>query len=133
MADPADTSIGDLVKRTVASGQRLIQAQKALLQSELQRTGEQVAQTTVFAIIAIGAISLFTIFLLITIAYVFVAIGLPTWAGFGIVALVLLITALVTALIAKKKAEQITPPNLSLGEAVKAKDTITAVMEQPGS
>ena len=133
MADPADTSIGDLVKRTVASGQRLIQAQKALLQSELQRTGEQVAATSIFAVIAIGTISLFTIFLLITIAYVFVAIGLPTWAGFGIVALVLLITAIVTGLIAKKKAEQITPPNLSLGEAVKAKDTITAVMEQPGS
>ena len=75
MADPADTSIGDLVKRTVASGQRLIQAQKALLQSELQRTGEQVAVTSVFAVIAIGTISLFTIFLLITIAYVFVARG----------------------------------------------------------
>ena len=108
-------------------------AQKALLQSELQRTGEQVAQTSIFAVIAIGSISMFSIFLLITIAYVFVAIGLPTWAGFGIVALVLLITAVVTGLIAKKKAEQITPPNLSLGEAVKAKDTITAVMEQPGS
>ena len=133
MADPADTSIGDLVRRTVASGQRLIQAQKALLQSELQRTGEQVAATSIFAVIALGTISLFTVFLLITIAYVLVAIGLPTWAGFGIVALVLLITSIVTALIAKKKAEQITPPRLSFGEAAKAKDTITAVMEQPGS
>lgn len=133
MADPADTSIGDLVRRTVASGQRLIQAQKALLQSELQRTGEQVAATSIFAVIALGTISLFTVFLLITIAYVLVAIGLPTWAGFGIVALLLLITAIVTALIAKKKAEQITPPRLSFGEAAKAKDTITAVMEQPGS
>lgn len=133
MADPADTSIGDLVKSTIASGQRLIQAQKALLQSEFKRTGEQVAETSVYAVIAIGAVSLFTIFLLITIAYVFVALGLPTWAGFGIVALVLLITAIVTALIAKKKAEAITPPNLSFGEITKAKDTITSVMEQPGS
>ena len=133
MADPADTSIGDLVKRTLASGQRLIQAQKALFESELRRSGEEVAQTGIFAIIALGSLSLFTIFLLITIAYALVALGLPIWAGFGIVALLLLLTAIATGLIAKRKAEHITPPNLSLGEVAKAKDAITAVMEQPGS
>lgn len=133
MADPADTSISDLVKRTVASGQRLLQAQKALVESELQRTGEQVAETSVYAVIALSAVGLFTIFLLIAIAYVFVALGLPTWAGFAIVALVLLITAIATGLIAKKKAESIKAPNLSFGELAKAKDTITSVMEQPGS
>lgn len=133
MADPADLSIGDLVKRTVESGQRLAMAQKALFEAELKRTGGQVAQTSVFAIIALGAVTLFTIFLLVTIAYVFVAIGLPTWAGFGIVALVLLVTAIVTGLVAKSKAEKITGPDLSMGELTKTTDTITSVVEQPGS
>ena len=131
MADAV--SLGDLVRNTVASGKRLVTAQKAVIQSELQRTGEQVAQTSIYAIIALGALGLFTVFLLIAIAYVFVAIGLPTWAGFGIVALVLLITAVVTGLVAKKKAEGITAPRLSLSEVAQTKDVITSVMEQPGS
>lgn len=133
MADPADTSIGELLQRTIASGQRLIQAQKALFEAELKRSGEQAAATTALAIVAIGTVSLFVIFLLITIAYVFVAIGLPTWAGFGIVALVLLITAIITGLFAKSRAGKISGPSLAIEELTKSKDAITSVMEQPGS
>ena len=104
MAAAGETSIKDLVRKTVSDGQRLVKAQLALTQAELSATGEAVARTSVFAFIAFGAVLLFGIFILITIAYVFVAIGLPVWAGFGIVSLILLITALTTGLLARAQA-----------------------------
>ena len=59
---------------------------------------------------------LFGIFLLVTVAYVFVALGLPTWAGFGIVTLALLIATAIFGFVAKKQSAEITAPHLAKDE-----------------
>ena len=131
MADSREPSIADLVRKTVSDAQKLVRAQIALTQAELTATSTAVSRAGVFAVLALVCLSLFGIFLLVTIAYAFVALGLPTWAGFGIVSLLLLIAAVVSGLIARNQAQQIRAPKLALSELAKTRNTIASV-EQPG-
>ena len=109
-----DRSIPELVRSVVTSGQRYVNAQRALVETEMKRAGREAGLAGAFAAVAIGTASLFVIFLLLTIAWALVQLGLQTWAGFGIVALVLLVLTLVMALLAKKKAEAVRGPQLAL-------------------
>jgi hypothetical protein len=109
-------SLGALISRTVTQGQQLVKAQVSLAQAELKSTAQGAGKVGIFAVIALGCITLFTVFLLITLAYVLVALGLPVWAGFGIVALLLLITAIVAALIARAQAKKINGPKIIVDE-----------------
>lgn len=129
-ANPSDVSLGTLIGRVVSSGRRLARAQVALVQAETKVTGEQVKQISVLAVIAAMTGGLFTIFLLITVAYVIVALGLPVWAGFGIVTLVLLIVAGATAAAAKSKAAGIQGPKIAAEEMQRTKDAL-ASLSQP--
>jgi hypothetical protein len=131
MAASGEPSIADLVRKTISDAQKLVRAQIALTQAELTATSEAVARAGIFAVLALVCVSLFGIFLLVTIAYAFVAMGLPVWAGFGIVSLVLLITAVVCGLVARNQAQQIQAPRLALGELTKTRSAIASV-EQPG-
>ena len=131
MADSREPSIADLVRKTVSDAQKLVRAQIALTQAELTATSKAVSRAGVFAVLALVCLSLFGIFLLVTIAYAFVALGLPTWAGFGIVSLLLIITTVVSGLIARNQAQQIRAPKLALSELAKTRNTIASV-EQPG-
>lgn len=130
MAAVGEPSIADLLRKTIADAQKLVRAQIALTQAELTATSQSVARAGIFAVIALGCVLLFGIFILVTIAYVFVALGLPTWAGFGIVSLVLLITAAVCGLIARNQALQVQSPKAALIELAKTRDTF-APAEQP--
>lgn len=123
--NPSQDSLGTLVGRVIASGQRLARAQVALVQAEARQTGEQVAQVGVLALVAVSTASLFVVFLLIAIAYVIVALGLPTWAGFGIVALVLLATTIVVAVLAKKRADSIRSPKAAVAEIERTADALS--------
>ena len=109
-----DRSIPELVRSVVTSGQRYVNAQRALVETEMKRAGREAGLAGAFAAVAIGTASLFVIFLLLTIAWALVQLGLQTWVGFGIVALVLLVLTLVMALLAKKKAEAVRGPQLAL-------------------
>lgn len=112
--DAAQRSIPDLVRGVVSSAQRYAQAQRALIETELRRSGQEAGKAGAFAAVAIGAASLFAVFLLLTLAWALVELGLPTWAAFGIVALLLLLTTVVTGGIAAVHARKVTPPQLSL-------------------
>jgi hypothetical protein len=61
------------------------------------------------------------VFVLVTLAWALVALGLPYWAGFGIVALLLLIVAAVLGFLGKKKAEGIKGPERAIAELEKTK------------
>ena len=119
-----EASIADLVRKTANDAKRLVQAQVAFTQAELKSTGEAVAITSGLAIATIITISLFAIFILITIAFALAAMGLPTWAGFGLVSLFLLIAAIVTGILTKKNASSIKGPDLSMAELRKTQETL---------
>ena len=78
--------------------------------------------------LAIGGITLAAlgfIFLLVTLAYVLVAIGLPVWAGFGIVVLLLFIAAVVLFALGRNRAKSIKGPERFKRELQRTKDALS--------
>jgi Flp pilus assembly protein TadB len=118
-------SIKDLVNKTVADAQRLAKAQAALFKTEVADSGTKVgiggALGLATMLIAVFAL----LFLLLTLAFVLVALGLPIWAGMLIVAVLLIIIAAVTAFIAKRNFESATPPTIALAELEKTKAALS--------
>jgi uncharacterized integral membrane protein len=136
MASPNQRGLAALARQTIADGQRLVTAQVALAKAELKGSARSAGKAGIFGAVALGSITLFTIFLLITIAYVLVELGLQVWAGFAIVTGVLLITAIVTGLLAKSAAEKINGPKAitdELEQTAKELQSSLGLPETPSS
>ena len=69
------------------------------------------------------------IFLLVTLAYVLVALGLPVWAGFGIVTLVLFIAAAILGLLGKKESAKIKGPDRTIAQIEQTASTLQSAVE----
>jgi uncharacterized membrane protein YqjE len=126
-------SIKDLVSKTVADAQRLAKAQAALFKTEVSETGTKVGAGGALGIATLAIAVFAVLFLLLTLAFVIVALGLPVWAGMLIVAVLLLISAAVTGLLAKKNFDEATPPTIALAELEKTKAALSGkpVVETP--
>lgn len=129
MTPAGEASIKALVAAAVADLQRLVKAQIALAKLELQQTGRAVGKTGVFFVGALAMASIGGLFLLVTLAYVLVALGLPVWAGFGIVTLVLFLVAAVLGLLGKKEAAKIKGPDRTIAEIERTRDAIQGAVE----
>lgn len=129
MPPHAEPSLKDLIAKTAADAQRLATAQAALFKAELSATGQKVGVGGALGVATLVLAMFATLFLLLTIAFVLVALGLPVWAGMLIVAVLLLIGAAVAALLAKRNIEQAKGPELSMAELEKTK----AALAGPGS
>jgi uncharacterized membrane protein YqjE len=101
-----NSSIRQLIKDVRRDATNLVSYQAELAKTELKSSQQNA--TTMGASLALAAVTgvLGVIFLLVTIAYVLVELGLPVWAGFGIVTLVLLIVATIAGLVGAKKAKR---------------------------
>ena len=111
-----ETSIKSLIATAVADLQKLIRAQVQLAKLELQQTTRDAAKTSILLVGALVMAGTGGLFLLVTIAYVLVALGLPVWAGFGIVTLFLFIVAAVLGLLGKKQSEKIKGPERTIAQ-----------------
>ena len=134
MTDPspaAEASLKALVAAAVADLQRLVKAQIALAKLELQQTGRAAGKTGILLVSALSMAAMGGIFLLVTLAYVLVALGLPVWAGFGIVALLLFIVAAVLGLLGKKESERIKGPDRTIAQIDKTRAALQGAMEDP--
>lgn len=114
-------SIKDLVGRTVADAQRLARAQVALLQAEMAQTGGKIGMGSVLGLVTAGLAVFAALFLLLTLAFVIVALGLPIWAGMLIVAALIIAAAATTGLLARKNFSEIKAPALSKAEFERTK------------
>ncbi|GDX31990.1 hypothetical protein LBMAG15_09240 [Actinomycetes bacterium] len=103
MAAKTEPSISELVGKVISDAQRLAMAQLALAKDEIGKAGSRIGAGAALAIAALSLISLATVFLLIALAYGLVQLGLQIWLGFLIVALLLILGAVITGLIARKK------------------------------
>lgn len=121
MPPQAPPSIKQLVTKTATDAQRLAKAQIALLQAEMAETGGRIGKGSALGIATAGIAFFATGFLLLTLAFVLVALGLPIWAGMLIVTVLLLASAAVTALLARKSFEGIKAPELSKVELERTK------------
>jgi hypothetical protein len=74
----------------------------------------------------VGGVILFlgVIFLLVTLAYVLVQLGLPVWAGFGIVTAVLLLVGAILVLVGRNRAKQVQGPERSIAALEATKSTL---------
>jgi multidrug transporter EmrE-like cation transporter len=122
-----DPSVRALVTSAANDVSTLVSAQVELAKAELKQSASQAAAA--FALIAVAAVFLFLmfVFLLITIAYGLVEVGLPVWAGFGIVTLALLLIGGVLILVGKKRAAKIKGPEQTVVEIDKLKEALSGV------
>lgn len=125
MPPQAQPSIKDLVSKTMADAQRLAKAQAALLQAEMAETGGKIGIGSAMGIAALGLVTFASLFLLLTLAFVIVALGLPIWAGMLIVAGLLLVGAAITGLLARKNFSEIKAPEISKAEFEKTKAALS--------
>ena len=99
-------SLGSLVSGITEDLSALLRGEIELAKTEVRETvqtaskgGGLLAGAALFGFLTL-------VFLLVTLAWGLVQLGLPTWAGFGIVALLLLIITAVLGLVRKKKLDE---------------------------
>jgi hypothetical protein len=129
MAD--QQSLGTLVSKVVRDAKALLNAQVALTRTEAQKTGQQVAVVSVFGILALAAVSIAGLFGLIALAFGFVALGLPEWAGFLIVAGILILAAVITGIVAKVRSGKITGLHVAQAEWQATSQAVSEAVGRP--
>lgn len=118
-------SIAQLVTKTVSDAQRLARAQVALLQAEMSATGGKIGMGAAMGLVTAVVATFATLFLLLTLAFALVAVGLPVWAGMLIVAGLLIVIAAITGFLARKNFSEIDAPSLSKSELERTKAALS--------
>ena len=122
-------SLKQLVTQTISDGTRLLRAQVNLTTTELSETTKTIGKISLLGLIAVSLIGMGGIFVLIAIAYALVALGLPTWAGFSIVAVTLFLVAGILGVLIKSKGKGVKGPTLASAEWKKTSESLTSLGE----
>jgi ABC-type multidrug transport system fused ATPase/permease subunit len=100
------TSVSDLLLGIVDDARTIARQEVLLARQELTEGLAQAAKASGM-LIAAGVVAVFAVaFLLTTLAWGLVGLGLPEWAGFGIVTLVLLLVVTVLALLGVRRLKR---------------------------
>jgi uncharacterized membrane protein YqjE len=119
----SERTIGQLVADASHDLSALLRSEVALAKTEIK---DEVKQGAVGAGLFAGAafFGLIGLLFLLVMVALLIALVLPAWAGFGIVALVLLLIAGVFALIGLRNIKKVGPPERTIATS---KQTIEAV------
>ena len=114
----------ELVRSAAADTTELVKQQIELTKTEFKENVRTAGSS--FGMLAVGGVILFlgVIFLLVTLAYVLVQLGLPVWAGFGIVTLVLLLVGAIICLVGIRRAKTVNGPERSMAALEATKSTL---------
>lgn len=107
--DPADASIGDLVRNMSQDLSTLVRDEIRLAQAEVGQKAKK-AGIGIGAFGGAGVIALYGLGVLITAAVLALALAVPAWLAALIVAVVLFVVAGIAALVGKKQLSQASPP-----------------------
>jgi hypothetical protein len=107
--DPADRSVGDLVRNLSEDLSRLVRDEIRLAQAEVGEKAKK-AGIGIGAFGGAGVVALYGLGVLIAAAVLGLAAALPAWLAALIVAVVLFVVAGVAALVGRKKLQQAGPP-----------------------
>ena len=118
-------SLGSLVSGVSEDISTLLRGEIELVKTEIKESASKAGKGSGLLIGAAVLGFLGIIFVLLTLAWVLVQLGLPTWAGFGIVALLLLIVTAILGLLGKKQLESVKGPELSPASIAKTKAVLT--------
>ena len=100
-------SLGTMISGVTEDLSTLIRGEIELAKTEVRESVQVAGRGGAMLVGAAVTAFLALIFLLLTLAWVLVQLGLPTWAGFGIVTLLLIIVAAILGLVGKKQLEQV--------------------------
>lgn len=127
-----ETSLGTLVAGVTEDLSSLVRDEIALAKSELRSTTQTAARSGAL----IGAAALLAmigvIFVFVTAAYGLVAAGLPTWAGFGIVALVLLVVGAILGYVGARRLRSLKGPERAVEQAKQTRQMLADVRRPAG-
>ena len=118
-------SLGAMVKGVTEDISTLVRGEIELAKTELRDTAKTAANGGALLVVAGVTAFLGVVFLLLTLAWVLVQLGLPIWAGFGIVTLLLIIVAVIVGLLGKKRLDTVTGPERSQASIEKTKAVLT--------
>ena len=118
-------SLGTLVSGVTEDLSALVRGEIELMRTELRDTAKTAGRGSGLLIGAGVVAFLAVIFLLLTAAWGLVQAGLPTWAAFGIVTLVLIIIAVVLGLVGRNQLEQVKGPERSQASLEKTKAVLS--------
>lgn len=119
-----DPGIIELVRSAAADTTELVKQQIELTKAEIKENIQKAGSS--FGMIAVGAsiVGVGLLFLLVTIAYVLVQLGLQVWAGFGIVTLFLLIVGAIITYVGIRRAKSVQGPERSIAALDTTKSTL---------
>lgn len=103
-------SLGTLVSGVTEDLSNLVRGEIELVKVELRDTARTAGKGTGLLVGAGVMAFLGLVFLLLTAAWGLVQAGLPYWAAFGIVTLVLIIIAVILGLVGKSQLEKVKGP-----------------------
>lgn len=106
----SEPSIAQLVTSATVDVKTLVNDQIELTKVEIKTSAQTAGKSMGMLAGAAFVAVLCLIFLLVTLAYGLVALGLPVWAGFLIVAVLLGIVAAILGIVGKKRLEKVKGP-----------------------
>ena len=118
-------SLGSMVSDLGKDISALVRGEIELVKTELRDSAKTAANGSALLVVAGVTAFLAVIFLLLTLAWVLVQVGLPIWAGFGIVTLLLIIVTAILGIVGKKRLETIQGPVASPASIEKTKAVLT--------
>ena len=110
---------------------RRVAAARRHVEQRAEQSGRAAGKSGIFIVGALSMAAMGGVFLLVTLAYVLVALGLPVWAGFGIVTLVLFLVAAVLGLLGKKASPKTKGPDRTIAQIEQTKAALQSAVEQP--
>ncbi|MEN9711062.1 MAG: putative Actinobacterial Holin-X, holin superfamily [Actinomycetota bacterium] len=119
---------GELVTEAIADVQTLIRQSIDLAVAELKESGKRALFASIYVVAALGLLSIAGLLLIISVAFGFVALGVPAWLAFILDALIFIIAAGVLLLLAKKNGEKIKAPTAAADAAEKSINQVTETL-----
>ncbi len=108
--------LGQVVTELIADIQVLVRQQIDLAVAELKESGRRLLRSSILLIVAISVLMLSGLLAIISVAYVFVALGLPVWAGFLLDSALFAAVGIGLLFMAKSNASKIKAPTVAANE-----------------
>lgn len=119
---------GELVTEAIADVQTLVRQSIDLAVAELKESGKRALFASLYVVAALGLLSIAGLLIIISVAFVFVALGVPTWLAFILDALLFIAAAGVLLLLAKRNGQKVKAPTAAADAAEKSINQVTETL-----
>jgi len=129
MTENQDKNLASMISSIMDDVTALIRGHIELAKLEIQESVKNVVKSSVMFLVAIGFMSLATVFALISISYGIAAAGWPVWAGFLIVAAALLVMAIVLMFLGRNRIQK-AKTNRTVSSIVATAETLRTLRDE---